>query len=163
MIKGEPMEMLDYLACGGEITAEIGRRCELLEASTRDLLVAPFIVDDAMRYRFFEARRRGAKVTITGEAAVPEQCAETAEAFRRICVIMADLAGEGDRLTCRWHGGGDGTDADSATVALVRENEPGTGERCEPATGRVYEAVRKSPARIDVLDAEGDLLVTIGR
>lgn len=163
MIRGEPMEMLEYLAGGGKITEDVGRRCELLEASTRDLLVAPFIVDDAMRYRFFEARRRGVRVMITGEAAVPEQCAETAEAFRRICVIMADDAGEGDRLTCRWHSGGGGTDADSATVALVGEVEPGVGERCESAIRRVREAVEKSSARIDVMDAEGDLLVTIGR
>lgn len=164
-IKGEPMEMLKYLAGGAEITSDVGRRCELLESSTRDLLVAPFIVDASMQGRFRDARRRGARITITGDAEIAQAHLEAAAAFQAVCVVVADLAREGDRLTCRWHPGGAATGGDIATVALVNESgcDAGAAERCGAAVRRVREVAGRSPAKVDVLEAEGDLLVRIGR
>lgn len=172
MIRGEPMEMLEYLAGGGEISEDVGRRCELLEAATRDLLVAPYIVDELMHDRFRDARGRGARVTITGDAQIGEEHVGTGDAFRRTCVIMADLAHEGDQLTCRWHsatagpGGGAEGGGESATVALVTVGRPVPGgsveARCGMASRALDDLALESPVRIDVIDDDGDLLVMIG-
>lgn len=176
-IKGEPMEMLQHLAGGGEITDAVRRRCVLLEASTRDLLVAPFIMDETMRGRFRAARERGAVVTITGGDPVPEGFADAADAFRRICVILADEGCAGHRLTCRWHPGRGGgatrvsgsggpsvasaAGSDVATVALMRDDDA-AGPPWGSLPGFLADTVACARARVDVDDGGSDLLVTIG-
>lgn len=182
-IKGAPMEMLDYLACGGAITGSVKQQCSLLEASTRDLLVAPFILDHTMQAQFQRARRRGARVTITGGEAIEDASLDAAQAFRRACAILAEVAGAGQRLTCRWHPGAEG---DAATVALVSENGATVGDgvdstgeqggqswrqtvlaRLRDATGRSTPGTAGTVGMagtpgIEIIDADGDLLVLIG-
>ncbi len=101
-IEGAPLLMLERLADGVPIDAELRRECALLEVSMRDLLVAPLVMDDAMRREFRSARERGAKVVVAGREPVDGEWAGLAEAFREVCVKLAAAAGAGSRLTCRW-------------------------------------------------------------
>lgn len=166
-IEGAPMEMLVHLAAGEPITDEVRRECRLLEASTRDLLVAPFVVNTAMSLRFRAARERDAVVSITGTDTVQTDppCTGAAEAFRQVCVILADAAGPGARLTCRWH---PRSAVSRATVALSRIGADRVGDGCVetaaigggPVTRlqRLRTSVR---ADVDIMDEGPDILTTI--
>lgn len=101
-IGGDPLVMLERLSAGIPIDAEVRRECAILEASTRDLLVAPHVVSATMHRSFRKARERGATVVMTGVDPVDADRAEMAALFRRVCVRLAGEAGEGVRLTCRW-------------------------------------------------------------
>jgi signal transduction histidine kinase len=164
-IRGRPMEMLEYLAGGGEITGEVRRQCRLLEASTRDLLVAPFILDERMRRHFRAARERGARITVTGADPVSDEDLDAAEAFRQVCVVLSDAATAGHRLTCRWH---PGDEREAATVALVSLNDPPgieTPEGASPggAPTPLSGVLSGLAVPVDVIDAGGgDVLIAIG-
>lgn len=78
-------------------------------------------------------------------------------------------AGEGDRLTGRWHPGSarpGGEGGESGTIALVTEGRlvpGGTADaRCGMARGALSDLVAESPTRINVIDDDGDLPVMIG-
>ena len=71
-VNGAPLEMLEKLAEGAPITAEMRRECAVLEASARDLLVAPGVLSTRMSDSFGAARRRGARILITGSVAPAE-------------------------------------------------------------------------------------------
>lgn len=179
-IEGAPMDMLVHLAAGEPITDEVRRECRLLEASTRDLLVAPFVVSTAMSLCFRAARERDAIVSITGTDTVQTDapCTGAAEAFRQVCVILADAAGPGARLTCRWH---PRSAISRATVALSRiEDGDGAGgdeagrDRPDSAdswrdtavigggpVARLQRLRTSARADVDIMDEGPDILTTI--
>jgi hypothetical protein len=165
-IEGAPFAMLESLAAGDPIDAGTRRECVLLEASTRDLLVAPYIVDEAMRSRFRAARERGASVVITGSDAVDAEHRAVAETFRQMCGLAAATAGEGIRLTCRWH---PGSPLGEGTVALSVRPGAGTPGAIGPSSERPGTALldridaERLPEGIgtEVIEADGDVLVTL--
>ncbi len=160
-IEGAPLQMLERLAAGERIDAAVRHECALLEASTRDLLVAPYIVDEQMSGLFRAARARGATVVITGSDAVDAGHQVVAKAFQEACGVLASSAGQGARLTCRWHPGsplGEGTVALSAPSGSVAPAEREHGVR--PAA-RLGEMDLPDGVSAEIIDADDDVLMTL--
>ncbi len=156
-IEGAPLGMLESLAAGDPIDAATRRECVLLEASTRDLLVAPYILDETMGGRFRAARQRGATVVITGSETVDAEHQAVATALRKVCAEFASAAGPGARLTCRWH---PGSALGEGTVALSMPSGAMAGEPGQLA-GRLDGLELPDGVGTEIIDAGDDILVTL--
>lgn len=155
-IEGAPLSMLERLASGERIDAGVRRECVLLEASTRDLLLAPYVLDEEMKERFRAARERGATIVITGSDNVDAGHTRAAGAFRQACSALAALAVEGARLTCRWH---PGSPSGEATVALSAPS--GSVRRGLGAPLRLGDLELPEGVETEIIDADDDILVTL--
>lgn len=160
-IEGGPLRMLGRLAAGERIDAAVRRECVLLEASTRDLLVAPYIVDETMRGLFRAARERGATVVITGSDAVDAEHQVVAKTFQEACGVLASSAGRGARLTCRWH---PGSPLGEATVALSVPSgtvASAAGRHAARPAARLDALDMPDEVATEIIDADDDVLMTL--
>ncbi|WP_130865898.1 sensor histidine kinase [Acidipropionibacterium timonense] len=102
-ISAEPLDMLSQLASGAPLTDDVKRRCALLEASTRDHLVASAVMSPQVTGEVRRARERGVVVALTSTGGPSGEPAEAFDLFRRAVVAIVGAAPEGARVTARWH------------------------------------------------------------
>lgn len=108
------LPMLRQVASGVELTSGQRAECIVLEAQTRDQLVAPTLVNRRLADHFEMARRRGVRVVISGRGR--EGVALTR--LRLVAGLLADVAEAGDRLVVRWRTGAE-EDQGSASLTGV--------------------------------------------
>jgi len=92
--------VLEELASTPTVSRELGRRCALVEAATRDYLIAPRLVDPELASLFATMRSDGAYVSLSdgGCASDPTELAAVRGAIRYAATTVHD----GSRLTVRW-------------------------------------------------------------
>jgi len=92
--------VLEELASTPAVSVELGRRCALVEAATRDYLTAPRLVDRDLSGLLAHLRSKGAYISLSdgGPASDPAELTATRGAIR----LAAPAVQEGSRLTVRW-------------------------------------------------------------
>ena len=141
----DTIPLLRSIASGESLTVDQRALCRELEASSRDLLVAPTLLSSELVSAIGTARRRGCRVRISGEAAP----GPVLDAFREMALTLLRLVRAGDRVTLRASTDGAVT---QATAVLVGPQ----------AAGLLLPAL---PALCTLTDAAGDpdsILVEVG-
>lgn len=116
-LDAEVIPKLRDIANQTPLSAREQRQCALLEASTRDQLVAHALLTPELVTAIGDARERGARVIITGDSKADAD----KTTFRAVCQWVLGLCQKGDRATLRWAPDGHGV---LGTAVLMSRHLP---------------------------------------
>lgn len=114
------LAVLEDLSSAQAVSVELGRRCALVEAATRDCLTASRLADRELSGLVARLRSMGAYVSLSdgGPASCPSELEAMRDAIRRVSPAVR----AGSRLTVRWMVS---DPAHFATVTVTKPRSPG--------------------------------------